>query len=422
VRRFIDSSLAAVYRRWQTASLTSKIVLPSTALVVLSLIGAAILLSEGSNVLRRRFLEQQVDDDAETVATLLEERLEALAAASELLAADPEISQGLLGDTEPVENGLRSRATAVLARFELSLVHVYDRAGRRRVALIRPGICLDVTTSSSIPNLAESDKTVARAVDDRLLLLSERDVLGGAGTVVVGTDLETELERIRHREGLATEIGLSLRGTRVGTDMELAADDQRTSGGPHVHEERLVLLGATPAQLLLTRRNDDARQVTRYAAIAVVSSTIVTAVSLSAEIASDLPIVRADKRRLRQVMLNLLSNAATFTESGRINVRARQVEMYNAEVDRVEPFVEVCIGETGAIGPGDVPGTTPGPGRAPTLKGAAAGLGLPITETLVDLHGGRIWTGNNRGEGMVFTFVLPVTQPEPAQNSGAEKR
>ena len=141
-------------------------------------------------------------------------------------------------------------------------------------------------------------------------------------------------------------------------------------------------------------------------------------ITLRADIAPNLPVVRADKRRIRQVMLNLLSNAVAFTEEGRINVRARGIEDLNADTGRMEPFAEVSISDTGlaiskdklidgfrAFDRPDLEGSS-----TPFPECVAAGFALPITEALIELHGGRIWVDGEvaKGMGVAFTFVLPV--------------
>jgi two-component system sensor histidine kinase/response regulator len=148
-------------------------------------------------------------------------------------------------------------------------------------------------------------------------------------------------------------------------------------------------------------------------------------ITLSAEIDSDLPVVYADKRRVRQVMINLLSNAATFTESGRIGVRARNMEALNVDMERMEPFVEVRISSTGLNILEEK--LTAGlwafnrPDSSPVPSCVAAGFGLPVTEALIDLHGGRIWVDSKPGEGTTFTFMLPIDRSEAENHQLAEK-
>jgi signal transduction histidine kinase len=115
--------------------------------------------------------------------------------------------------------------------------------------------------------------------------------------------------------------------------------------------------------------------------------------------------IRADERKLKQVLLNLLSNALKFTpEGGRVDVTA-------VPVDRA---VEISVSDTGiGIAPEDQQavfeefrqvGTT-------SRKVEGTGLGLAITRKFVELHGGRIWVESALGKGSRFAFTLPVSPP-----------
>jgi signal transduction histidine kinase len=139
-------------------------------------------------------------------------------------------------------------------------------------------------------------------------------------------------------------------------------------------------------------------------------------ISLVVDIDLALPPIRADKRRLRQIMLNLLSNAAKFTEVGQISVQAQVIRAFNPDNGQMEPFVEVSVSDTGIGIPRDrqseifkefaqADGST-------TRRHEGIGLGLPITKRLVELHGGRIWVKSQVGQGTTFAFSLPLSQPE----------
>jgi signal transduction histidine kinase len=113
--------------------------------------------------------------------------------------------------------------------------------------------------------------------------------------------------------------------------------------------------------------------------------------------------VLADERRLRQVVFNLLSNAAKFTPpGGRIDVSARLV---NGEV-------EVAVSDTGAgVAPRDAELIFEEFRQArenPNSGYEGTGLGLPLSRKLVELHGGRLWAESSPGEGSTFRFTLPV--------------
>lgn len=139
-------------------------------------------------------------------------------------------------------------------------------------------------------------------------------------------------------------------------------------------------------------------------------------IQLIRKVDESLPTIRADAMRIRQVMLNLLSNAAKFTEQGEIIVEAHE------EPDPYgNPQVRVSVADTG-------PGISQ-PDQAklfqafsqvddsPTRKTGGSGLGLAISQQLVNLHGGKIGVHSQLGEGSTFFFTVPVFRS--AQNAAA---
>jgi signal transduction histidine kinase/DNA-binding response OmpR family regulator len=130
-------------------------------------------------------------------------------------------------------------------------------------------------------------------------------------------------------------------------------------------------------------------------------------IQLYRQIPQDLPGLRADPMKVRQILLNLLSNAAKFTEQGTITVTAK-VEDGPAGL----PEVMVSVIDTGpGIAPEDqeklfqpfmqVDGSL-------TRKTGGTGLGLSICRALVEMHGGRIGLESQVGKGSRFFFSLPI--------------
>jgi GAF domain-containing protein len=124
-------------------------------------------------------------------------------------------------------------------------------------------------------------------------------------------------------------------------------------------------------------------------------------IALASTVDPRLGAVHADERKVKQVLLNLLSNALKFTpEGGRIDVRA----------GLVRDVIEIAVTDTGVgISPED---------QATVFEefrqvGAAArkvegtGLGLAISRKFVELHGGTIRVASEPGKGSTFTFTLP---------------
>ena len=122
------------------------------------------------------------------------------------------------------------------------------------------------------------------------------------------------------------------------------------------------------------------------------------------EVPEDLPEIEADPIRLRQIVLNLLSNAAKFTEEGEIRLQAF------AEDD----VMVIKVQDTGiGIAPEDfdklfTPFAQVDSSNTRTTGGT--GLGLPITKWLIEMHQGSINFSSHLYEGTTFHVILPVHQ------------
>jgi len=130
-------------------------------------------------------------------------------------------------------------------------------------------------------------------------------------------------------------------------------------------------------------------------------------VKLTRKLGDPLPMVMGDPLRVRQVLLNLYSNAAKFTDSGHIRL------LVYAENDQVIFGVEdTGIGITDAdkvsIFEEFRQGTA---GRKKGRQGA--GLGLAISQQLLRLMNGRMWFESVLGKGSTFYFALPLYVPKP---------
>ncbi|MGE5405713.1 MAG: ATP-binding protein [Candidatus Saccharibacteria bacterium] len=121
------------------------------------------------------------------------------------------------------------------------------------------------------------------------------------------------------------------------------------------------------------------------------------------EVPPDLPLITGDRDRLIQVLINLVSNAAKFTSSGRITCSAR----LNGSM------VIVSVVDTGiGIAPEDIDKVFDKfkqVGDTLTSKPVGTGLGLSICKEIIEAHGGRIWVESTAGKGSRFSFTLPVS-------------
>ena len=128
-------------------------------------------------------------------------------------------------------------------------------------------------------------------------------------------------------------------------------------------------------------------------------------ISLSLELADDLPLVSIDWQRVNQVLHNILENAVAHTrKGGSINVAARQKGKW----------VEVSVSDTGAGIPAeDLPHIFERFYRVDKSRARAtggSGLGLTIAKRLIEAHGGTIGVQSKLGEGSRFSFTLPVAE------------
>jgi signal transduction histidine kinase len=124
--------------------------------------------------------------------------------------------------------------------------------------------------------------------------------------------------------------------------------------------------------------------------------------------------VTADERKLKQVLLNLLSNALKFTpEGGHVSLAATPADGH----------VEISVTDTGiGIAPEDQELIFEEFRQAGTdyaRKREGTGLGLALARRFVELHGGRMWVKSEVGRGSTFTFTLPA---EPATDVAARDR
>ncbi len=127
-------------------------------------------------------------------------------------------------------------------------------------------------------------------------------------------------------------------------------------------------------------------------------------VDIVLDMASDLPEILADSRSLRQILLNLVSNAVKFTAGGgRVSIAARRA---------AHGGVQFRIADTGVgIAAADLPRALEPfgqvGGRSTTAR-EGTGLGLPISRALVELHGGSLVLESEVGIGTTVTVELPA--------------
>ena len=123
------------------------------------------------------------------------------------------------------------------------------------------------------------------------------------------------------------------------------------------------------------------------------------AVSIRMDLAADLPNITADRVQLQQVLMNLMLNGieAMKETGGVLTVKTERSECSQ---------VLISVGDTGVGLPA---------GRADeifnpffTTKPQGSGMGLAISRSIVESHGGRLWATSGDGQGATFHFTLPT--------------
>jgi signal transduction histidine kinase len=120
--------------------------------------------------------------------------------------------------------------------------------------------------------------------------------------------------------------------------------------------------------------------------------------------------VRADSTKLKQVLINLLSNALKCTDEGHIEVSAEQrdgevvfavrdtgIGIPQSHWEQIfEPFTQLD--------------------SSTTRPWAGIGLGLSIVKKYIEMHQGRVWVRSREGEGSAFYFTIPADSEERGES------
>ncbi|MFB0545796.1 MAG: sensor histidine kinase, partial [Anaerolineae bacterium] len=190
----------------------------------------------------------------------------------------------------------------------------------------------------------------------------------------------------------------------------------------HLVDDLQDLALAEAGQLRLERRPVVVADVVDRAVEAVRPRAEAKEMALQVDLPADLPLVDVDPQRVGQVLRNLLDNALTHTPpGGEIAIAAHAAcpeprgALSLSKGRRSGQWVEVSVRDTGVgIDAEHLPYIFERFYRANKSRSRATGgtgLGLAITRQLIEAHGGRIEVESEIGQGMQFTFTLPVAKP-----------
>lgn len=135
-------------------------------------------------------------------------------------------------------------------------------------------------------------------------------------------------------------------------------------------------------------------------------------ISISKDLPLDIPEILADEDRIRQALTNLLSNAIKYTREGgkvQIKVEARdkeiKVSIKDAGIGIAKENIDKIFERFHPVAPLE-------------MGGKSVGLGLTLTKSIIELHGGKIWVESKLNKGSTFSFTLP----SPKVRSGEIKK
>ncbi len=129
--------------------------------------------------------------------------------------------------------------------------------------------------------------------------------------------------------------------------------------------------------------------------------------ALTLEMDEELPMALTDSHRIRQVVVNLVSNALKFTENGGVTIRCMLLERYD--------MLRISVSDTGiGISPAALDYIFEAFRQADgsvTRRFGGTGLGLTIARKLIELQGGEVTVESIVGQGSTFSFTLPIVTP-----------
>ena len=149
---------------------------------------------------------------------------------------------------------------------------------------------------------------------------------------------------------------------------------------------------------------------------AVAVSAQAKKLELTCDIAADVPLhIVSDGHRLRQVLMNLLTNAVKFTEKGDVALRISRLSSTAGDI-----LLQFDVSDTG-IGIAEdsmsrVFAAFEQADNSTTRRYGGTGLGLTISKRLIELLGGTMWVNSTLGAGSIFSFTVPCTAGEGCLN------
>jgi len=280
-------------------------------------------------------------------------------------------------------------------------------------------------------------------VNARPLLDEHGRILKWYGTVVDMHDWRQAQEELRHTQeklaymmrvttmgeltaSIAHEVNQPLSGimTNAGTCLRMLAADppdvtgacetaRRTIRDAHRASDVIARLRALFTGKELTTESMDLNDATREVIALSISDLQRHRVMLRTELADDLPLITANRVQLQQVILNLLRNASDAMAGVDDGRRQLLIRTARDDGDRVRLTVQdVGVGLEAHVMDKLFQAFY-------TTKSSGMGIGLSVSRSIIEKHGGRLWAEPNDGPGATFAFSIPRVPERTADAAGA---
>jgi two-component system phosphate regulon sensor histidine kinase PhoR len=373
-------------------------------------------------------------DDMETLAASLNETAARLDRTIRTLTEERNLSSAILGsmvEGVAVVNASERLVFANPGFAEILGLDVPPQSGRALVEVVRQTELIEAVRQVLKGEPRVEAEIVTGTLRQRFFAATVASVhaADASGAIIVLHDITElrKLERVRRDfvANVSHELRTPLTAIQGFSETLLAGaldDPQNRVRFLEIileHSKRLARL--TDDLLMLSKMDADRLnlEISRLSVSQFVESCVETTqrpaaekdLRVSVNLAQRLPDIAADRRRLAEILQNLLDNAIQYTPPG------GQI-MVSASADSDE--VTFTVSDTGiGIPQADQPRIFERFYRVDVARSrevGGTGLGLAIAKHLVEVHGGRIWVDSEVGQGSQFHFTVPIFDPERASS------
>ncbi|NLF00286.1 MAG: response regulator [Anaerolineales bacterium] len=293
-----------------------------------------------------------------------------------------------------------------LRSFEQARLHMED-AREQRVELLQ--IQEDLTHANrELARLSERLKAMYRVAEEARQAKEEF-------VANVSHELRTPLNMIIGFSQMITQLP-QIYGTGLPSSLmaDIAAIERNSQHLAKLVDDVLDLSQVEAGRMALNKEWGSILDIVEEATLTVRPLYQSKGLSLEVQTGPDLPRVFCDATRIRQVLINLLSNAGRFTDQGGVRV----------EVSRDADKILLSVADTG-------PGISDADQErifqpfqqldaSVRRRHGGSGLGLCISKRFVEMHGGTMWFDSGIGVGTTFHFSLPLETPLPVAVAAAD--